>query len=96
MHINSLQSYHEEKKKLSRRARDILSFLEQNRGSYTDRQIMERMGFGEPNAVRPRITEMIRSGFLEEAGNTRCPVTKKHVRLVRIRARSQGQMEMEI
>lgn len=101
MHINSLQAYYEEKTKLSRRSRDILSHLEKFRGPFTDRQIMERMGFSEPNAVRPRITELIEKGFLEECGKVECMITHKNVRTVRIKPRirpeqNETQQEMEL
>lgn len=94
MHINSLTAYYEEKERLHRRQQNVLSFLENQRVPMTDRQIMFRMGYLEPNAVRPRITELIEKGFLEECGKVKCLVTKKNVRTVRIKARVQEQMEM--
>lgn len=101
MHINSLTAYYEEKEKLHRRQQNILSFLENQRVEMTDRQIMFRMGFTEPNAVRPRITELIEKGFLEECGKVKCLVTKKNVRTVRIKPRirpeqNETQQEMEL
>ncbi len=50
----------------------------------TDREIKEKMGLSDMNSVRPRITELIKSGHLEETDNTKCPVTNKTVRKVRI------------
>ena len=44
---------------------------------------MKRLGYSDPNAVRPRITELIKKGFLEESGVIVCAFTKKRVRMVR-------------
>lgn len=51
-------------------------------GPMTDRAVMTRLGFGDPNAVRPRITALIQRGALVEIGSTVCPYTHKTVRLV--------------
>ena len=53
-----------------------------NDGAGTDRQIMERCGYTEPNMVRPSITALVQGGMLEEIGNTKCHITGKKVRLV--------------
>tara|TARA_R100000773_G_C4220642_1_gene119372 strand:- start:3595 stop:3858 length:264 start_codon:yes stop_codon:yes gene_type:complete len=83
MHENSLKAYREEGKKLSQRARQILAFFE-NAGPawFTDREVKHGLEFEEMNQVRPRITELIERGILEEVGKTKCTLTKKQVRLV--------------
>lgn len=81
VHANSVDAYHQEEPRLSRRAAAILEWIERH-GPATDRRVMEAMGFREPNAVRPRITELIDLGSLREVRNTRCPVTGKTVRVV--------------
>lgn len=43
------------------------------------------LGFVDPNSVRPRLTELIGDGILEEAGSVSDPITHKTVRVVRLR-----------
>lgn len=54
--------------------------------SFTDRQALNRLypGSGDMNMVRPRITELIESGYLIECGSVSCPVTGKTVRECRL------------
>lgn len=84
MHENSVAAYHAEESKLSRRARAILAYITLA-GPRTDRQVMQEMGFSEPNSVRPRITELIEAGKLMEVCSRRCEITGKSVRVVDIR-----------
>lgn len=81
VHKNSVAAYHEEKKKLSTRALLIAAWVQMH-GRSTDRQVMIGMGFSEPNAVRPRITELVDAGELVEVDSVRCEVTGKTVRVV--------------
>lgn len=82
VHANSVQAFHEEEAKLSRRATAVLGWI-RIYGPHTDRQIAQGMGFGaDMNAVRPRVTELIQAGLLEELRDVRCPVTGKTVRIV--------------
>ena len=60
----------------------VIEVLERHRLG-TDRQVAEWLGFSDLNAVRPRITELVKAGRLEEAGSTICPVTGRRVRMVR-------------
>jgi predicted HTH transcriptional regulator len=83
MHANSLAAYHSEADRLSKRAWLVLAYITQN-GPKTDRQVMEGMGFKEPNAVRPRITELVDAGKLVEVRSVKCPRTGKTVRVVGI------------
>lgn len=46
--------------------------------------IMKRLEYMEPNAVRPRITEMVKQEMLKELRSIKCPVTGKTVRVVGI------------
>lgn len=85
MHINSLQAYYEGKGDLfSKRKQEILSILSKHINGLTDREIMIVLGYQEGNAVRPRLTELIHDGVVEEIGNKEDPITGKHVRIVRI------------
>lgn len=79
IHENSLAAYRSDR--LSKRAWLVLAYLQQH-GPLTDRQVMEGMGFREPNAGRPRITELIDAGKLTELRSVRCRVTGKTVRVV--------------
>lgn len=84
MHINSIEAYYEELPKLSKRARQIADFFYNNgyAGGYTDREVMNVLGYTEPNQVRPRITELIQLGILKEVGAVKCEITGKKVRKV--------------
>ena len=83
MHENSLKAYSEEVPKLGTRARNILHKVTAYGKPCTDRMVMGMMGFVEPNSVRPRITELVRGGFLEEGDKVRDRLTNKTVRTVR-------------
>lgn len=88
MHQNSLDTYQQDFAKLTKRARLVLQTLHLAKSPKTDRQIMKAMfKLGhirslEPNAVRPRITELIKAKQVEEVGSITCPETRKPVRLV--------------
>ena len=82
IHKNSQDAYWEQRKKLSKRAEAIWQILIAH-SPLTDRQILDIMGLPDMNNVRPRITELIQMGFVEEVGNIKCKVTKKKVRVVR-------------
>lgn len=84
MHNNSVNCYYQERPKLSKRAKHIHNFFCEMQGLYTDRQVQIEMGFPEPNSVRPRITELIKAGLLEECGKCKCNVTGKQVRMVKV------------
>lgn len=54
-------------------------------GPMTDRQCAKAIGAGDDlNAARPRITELLDGKLLVFAGRTRCPVTKKTVRVCKV------------
>ena len=84
IHANSLEAYHDgELGMFTKRQREILKAFRQ-RATLTDRECLTALGYSDMNAVRPRITELIDSGVLREVGETKCPVTKKRVRLCEI------------
>lgn len=84
MHANSLAAFRAEEGRLSKRAAAVLAWISE-RGPKTDREVMQGMGFAEPNAVRPRLTELIQAGLLMEVCSRKCPVTGKTVRVVDVR-----------
>lgn len=59
----------------------ILSAYDRSDGPVTDRQVALMLDFSDMNAVRPRITELIREGFLKEVGTAQDHVTGQKVRL---------------
>lgn len=53
-------------------------------GPCTDRQIKEHLGMSDMNAVRPRVTELVKLGLLVECGSVTDASTRKTVRQVRL------------
>jgi len=84
MHPNSQLAHEAEKTsgKLSRRAAEILRWLLAHPRPWTDREIAHCMGYPDMNCVRPRITELVQMGLLEEADSVICKTTGKRVRRV--------------
>lgn len=84
MHTHSHLAFEamQEEGKLSRRKAAILQWLLANPRPWTDREIAAGMGYYDMNAVRPRITELVQSGILEECASILCPITRKRVRRV--------------
>jgi len=80
-HPNSREAFHAGAALLGARAKRILAELRRN-GPGTDRELMKRLGFHDPNSVRPRITELIRAGLVREAESRQCAVTLRKVRVV--------------
>jgi predicted DNA-binding transcriptional regulator len=83
MHINSLTAYREEGERLNGRKALIYELLSETNTAMTDREVMLKLGYSDPNAVRPRITELIKRGLIEEFGSKVCVSTRKTVRRVR-------------
>ena len=101
MHTHSLMAWRECRDLFSRRELMVLHFLDGHKDrSFTDREIMQSLGFVEPNAVRPRISDLVNGntrhegGYVEECGSCLCDVTNKTVRLVRI-ARPKPKQEVQ-
>jgi DNA-binding Lrp family transcriptional regulator len=92
IHDHSRKAYHEEGAKLSKRARQVLDYLELHPRS-TDREIMRGLGFVEPNSVRPRVTELIDAGALVEVAAKQCPYTLKTVRIVDLSLDEKGRRQ---
>jgi len=81
IHDNSRDAYHAEAERIGKRAQMVRDWFKAN-GPGTDRDVMRGLGFSEPNAVRPRCTELVDAGVLVEVGSRRCPVTGKTVRVL--------------
>lgn len=84
MHENSLQAYRENRLGIfNHREIEVLHALEVL-GVATDREIMVKLGKTDPNYVRPRVTELVKAGVLEEVGTVEDSVSGHQVRKVRI------------
>lgn len=83
MHLNS-QLNAEDNNKLSKRCDLILAWIRMH-GPATDRQICEGLNMPDMNNVRPRCTELLDGGYLQEVGMRRDHVTGKPVRILAIR-----------
>jgi hypothetical protein len=92
IHDNSMSSY-DELDGLNRRCRAVISALS-DLGRATDRRIKDYLNLPDMNNVRPRVTELLKIGVLEECGNQLCHVSNRNVRLVRLRNPDTNQMEM--
>ena len=82
MHINSIEAYYQEVSKLTGRRADVYRTVKARGTPVTDREVMALLGFRDMNAVRPRISELVKHGLLRECDSTPCPVTGKKVRRV--------------
>ena len=90
MHSNSLSAYKTITGDGSRSSRlSMILEVYQDGRHYSDREVLQRL-FPESddlNKVRPRVSEGIQAGLLEECGSIRDGVTGKNVRLVRLKDR---------
>ena len=86
MHTNSLAAYamlQQSGGKLTRRLQILELMLDGL--SRTDRHIMKELGYSDTNDVRPRITELVKEGVLEEICHIRDDNTGVKVRVTRIK-----------
>ncbi len=81
VHANSISAFHS--LNLSERAEAVLRIYVESSVPLSDREVMRRMGLTDMNACRPRCTELIDAGLLEECGSTIDRETSKRVRLCR-------------
>ena len=98
VHVNSLVTYYDERNKFNEREKLIygqLSFA----GPQTDREIKDAVfsGGADMNNVRPRVSDLIKKGWVMEVGKKVDHVTNKTVRIVRAitpEERADGQMAL--
>lgn len=81
MHDNSVSAFRS--LNVSDRAATVLRVYVDSLAPLTDREVMRRLGFTDGNAVKPRISELVDAGLLEEHGDTIDAETHKRVRLCR-------------
>lgn len=94
MHENSIRSYAEIRAELTGRRLEVLVFMESQSKPVTDRQVMNGLGKNDMNAVRPRITELLKLKMVVECGWKRCDETNKRVRLSCVRFVEPKQREL--
>lgn len=93
IHWNSREGLARQKHPMAERARRVLLWFREH-DARTDRECRDGL-FGEHtdmNTVRPRITELIGDGLLEESGRVPDSLTGHSVRVVRVTRRG---MEVE-
>lgn len=83
IHRNSIQSFHEIRDKLNGKHQVIWDAFKSSE-NLTDRMVKDMLGFEDMNSVRPRITELVKNGYLVEVDRSKCPVTGKKVRVCKI------------
>lgn len=83
MHANSLAAFDDIEEERGERAEVIYRMMVAAGVPMTDRQVAHALGFTDMNAVRPRLTELRDNRWVRETGSIECPVTGRHVRLVR-------------
>lgn len=83
MHSHSLSAYRAGGVSIGQRAQDVLAAIHRL-GAATDREVMIALKFTDMNAVRPRITDLIKAGRLEESGSCEDTLTGRQVRVIRI------------
>ena len=84
LHDNSLRAYYEGKLELfPRRSANVLRALSLL-GMATDREVCGHLGFSDMNTVRPRITELVKAGVLEQVGDQIDPVTERDRKSTRL------------
>lgn len=85
IHRNSIQSFHEIRDKLAGKHQTIWdAFRSAVQDNLTDRMVKDMLGYQDMNSVRPRITELVKNGYLIEVDRAKCPVTGKKVRVCQI------------
>jgi hypothetical protein len=95
-HENSKAAYREleESGRLGKQQKMALAVVTEH-GPCTDRQVTEQLSSQEGREfevvnVRPRITELIKMGYLEELPDpVRCPKYDKNVRLVKLKEHTE-------
>ena len=95
VHPNSKRTYDRRRAEHKTREDLILDVLRAN-GPATDRQVMRWLGRTDPNTVRPRITELICKGYLQEKKKAgRCSETGELVRVVWLADRQMTLAEID-
>lgn len=96
IHPNSVSAYWQGRLELfGKRHQKVIAALRAARSPLTDREVMIACGFSDPNAVRPRITELVDAEIVLEVDAVTCPVTRKTVRRVKLATR-EAQSELPL
>lgn len=91
LHANSLSAF--DSLDINKRESLILSAYALARAPMTDRECMTALGFTDMNAVRPRVTSLVASGYLWECGVVRDETTGRRVRACTTTSLARGKAE---
>jgi len=85
MHVNSLNAYYEQIKNFNNKEKLIYGHISMSSTPLTDREVKDEVYTisHDMNAVRPRISDLIKKGWLVEVHKVKDRVTGKNVRTVR-------------
>lgn len=86
MHRNSVK----DAAAFGERERLVLDCIAASSVPLTDREVMKRLGFVDPNAVRPAITHLRDRGAIVEDADVKDALTNRMVRATRLATPVQG------
>ena len=80
MRQTSLNAYREVSNSLflTQSYRDIMAVLNDSYGM-SDREIAKKLGYLDPNKIRPRRHELTKAGLIQDCGKRPCKISKKRV-----------------
>lgn len=70
MHANSLRAYDQEARELGGRNLEVYAHVLASPMPLTDREIAKGLGYPHRSAVQPRISDLVKAGWLVEVGTT--------------------------
>lgn len=104
MHSNSLEAYKTKEKALGGKKKLIYDWMMRNKEyAHTDKHIAMLMGYKHHSAVQPRLSDLIKEGWVYEAGSQRDLTTGVRCRMLQPRTKEQrdawilkGQLELKL
>lgn len=101
MHENSLTAYERDSQKLGGRELEVYAFLLKAAQPMTDREIAKAMGYKHRSAVQPRISTLVKNGWMvqvdtvsEVDSGVRRPV--RRVKAVSFAEREQMTLQLQM
>lgn len=97
MHSNSLEAYRSEQQDLGGRSFQIYSLLLSSARPLTDREIARALHYDHRSAVQPRISDLVKAGWVKEVDHVREDESGKPRSVRRVRAvphDERAQLEM--
>lgn len=93
--LMAYQDITEDKKLLNYRYNQIINIIHNSYGM-TDREIADKLGYKDPNKIRPRRNELMKKGIIIDCGKRPCRITGKFVHFWRTPASDGAEFPMEI